>query len=297
VNSSRSADLEDRRMKILGQWMILILVLLISATAAFADGAIGAYADLPGVKLWYTDTGGHGVPIILLHANTGTSVTWENQNEAVSRAGYRVIAFDRRGWGKSMAVPTTGSQPGSIAGDLDALVAHLKLSRFYLLGVAGGGFAALDYAAWHPEHIRGLVVAASTGSFSEQSMIDFTNRIAIPGLDKLPGQYIELGLSYRGTNPDGAKQWSEIEEHARQNGAPSQPLHTPNTFAKVAAISAPTLIVAADADLYAPQALMRTWAAHIKHRDWVVIDDAGHSVAWEKPAEFNAVVLRFLRQH
>ena len=36
-------------------------------------------ADLPGVKLWYTDTGGHGIPIILLHANTGTSVVWAKQ--------------------------------------------------------------------------------------------------------------------------------------------------------------------------------------------------------------------------
>jgi len=42
-------------------------------------------------------------------------------------------------------------------------------------------------------------------------------------------------------------------------------------------------VLVADADLYAPQALMRVWAAHIKHHDWVVIDDAGHSVAWEKP--------------
>jgi pimeloyl-ACP methyl ester carboxylesterase len=234
---------------------------------------------------------------VLLHANTGTSANWSAQNEAFAHAGYRVIAFDRRGWGKSVADPASGTQPGSIAGDLDALVTALKLPRFFLLGVAGGGFAALDYAAWHPEHLRGLIVAASTGSFSEQVMTDFTNRIAIPGLDKLPGQYIELGLSYRGSDPAGTARWVEIEEHARQPGAPSQPLRTPNTFAKVEAIDTPTLVLVADADLYAPQALMRVWAAHIKHHDWVVIDDAGHSVAWEKPDAFNAAVLRFVHAH
>jgi pimeloyl-ACP methyl ester carboxylesterase len=262
-----------------------------------AADAAGAYADLPGVKLWFTDTGGKGVPIVLLHANTGTSVNWAPQNAALSRAGYRVIAFDRRGWGKSVADPTTGPQPGSIAGDLDALVSYLKLDRFFLLGVAGGGFAALDYAAWHQEHLRGLIVAASTGSFSEPAMKEFIARIAIPGMDKLPGQYIELGLSYRGADPDGVARWVDIEEHARQPGAPAQPLHTPNTFAKIEAIQVPTLVLVADADLYAPQALMRLWSSHIRHRDWVVIDDAGHSVAWEKPDEFNAAVMQFLRRH
>jgi pimeloyl-ACP methyl ester carboxylesterase len=276
---------------------VLVAATLLAVPLAHAADPQGALAPLPGVKLWYTDTGGKGVPIILLHANTGTSANWASQDEAFARAGYRIIAFDRRGWGKSIADPATGPQPGSVAGDLDALVTYLKLDRFFLLGVAGGGFAALDYAAWHPEHVRGLIVAASTGSFSEKVMTDFSKRIAIPGLDKLPGQYIELGLSYRGSDPEGTARWVDIEEHARQPGAPSQPLHAPNTFAKVETIAAPTLVMCADADLYAPQALMRLWAAHIKHHEWVVIEDAGHSIAWEKPAEFNADVLRFVRRH
>jgi pimeloyl-ACP methyl ester carboxylesterase len=212
-------------------------------------------------------------------------------------AGYRVIAFDRRGWGKSLADPSTGPQPGTIADDLDALATNLKLPKFFLLGTAGGGFAALDYAAWHQDRLRALIITASTGAFAEQEMIDFTNRIAIPGLDKLPGQYIELGLSYRGTDPQGVAQWTDIEEHARQPGAPSQGLRTPNTYAKIETIQLPTLILVADADLYAPQGLMRTWASHIKGHEWAVIDDAGHAVSWEKPAAFNAAVLQFLRSH
>jgi pimeloyl-ACP methyl ester carboxylesterase len=276
---------------------ILLLAILLAAGPAHAVEASGSYANLPGVNLWYTDTGGNGVPIILLHANTGTSVSWAMQNEAFARAGYRVIAFDRRGWGKSRSDPSTGPQPGSIAGDLDALMTFLKLDQFYLLGVAGGGFAALDYAAWHQDHLRGLIIGASTGSFSEKVMTDFTDRIAIPGVDKLPGQYIELGLSYRGSDPDGTARWVDIEEHARQPGAPSQPLRTPNTFAKIETIKVPTLVLVADADLYAPQALMRTWAAHITQHEWVVIDDAGHSIAWEKPDAFNATVLRFTGGH
>ena len=52
--------------------VIPLLALLLAAVPVHAE-----QADLPGVKLWYTDTGGSGVPIILLHANTGTSVVWE----------------------------------------------------------------------------------------------------------------------------------------------------------------------------------------------------------------------------
>jgi pimeloyl-ACP methyl ester carboxylesterase len=284
-------------MAMIIRYAVLLLAILLVTGPARALEEGGIYANLPGVKLWYTDSGGKGVPIVLLHANTGTSISWAKQNEAFTSAGYRVIAFDRRGWGKSVADPSTGAQPGSIAGDLDALVTFLKLDKFYLLGVAGGGFAALDYAAWRQDHLRGLIIAASTGSFSEKVMTDFTTRIAIPGLDKLPGQYVELGLSYRGADPDGTARWNNIEEHARQPGAPSQPLHSPNTFAKVETINVPTLVLVADADLYAPQALMRIWAAHIRHHEWVVIDDAGHSVAWEKPDQFNATVLRFLHKH
>ena len=134
------------------------------------------HADLPGVRLWFTDSGGQGQPIVMLHANTGTSANWLSQTVAFSKAGFRVIAYDRRGWGQSFANPATGPQPGTVAEDLHALVEHLKLEKFHLLGVAGGGFVSLDYAAWHQEHLLSLVVGASTGNITEQADIDFRAR-------------------------------------------------------------------------------------------------------------------------
>ena len=275
----------------------LALTSQIVATACAAENSAGAFAELPGVKLWFTDSGGTGTPIVLLHANTGTSAVWTDQVTSFSQAGYRVIAFDRRGWGKSTADPATGPQPGSIAGDLDALVDHLKLDKFHLLGVAGGGFAALDYAAWHPEKLRSLVIGASTGSVSDREIADFSARIEIPDLRKMPAVYREVGPSYRGANPDGTKRWIEIDEHSRQKDAPGQPLHTPNTFAKIETIPTPALIVAADADLLAPPALMRIWAAHVKNHEWAVVPDSGHAIAWEYPDVFNDKVLEFVKRH
>jgi pimeloyl-ACP methyl ester carboxylesterase len=255
------------------------------------------YADLPGVKLWFTDSGGTGAPLVLLHPNTGNSDIWAGQTAAFSRAGYRVIAFDRRGWGKSMAEAASGPQPGSIAGDLDALADHMRLDTFHLLGVAGGGFAALDYAAWRPERLRCLVVGGSTGSIRDKEITDFIARIEIPEIRKQAAAYREVAPSYRGANPEGTKRWTQIEEHSRQPDAPVQPMHSPNTLAKVATIAAPTLVIAADADLLAPPALMRIWAAQVKNHEWAVMADAGHAMAWEQPDAFNTIVLDFIARH
>jgi pimeloyl-ACP methyl ester carboxylesterase len=257
----------------------------------------GRYAELPGVKLWFTDTGGTGTPIVLLHANTGTSVSWQAQATAFAREGYRVIAFDRRGWGKSVADPATGPQPGSVAADLDALANHLKLEKFHLVGIAGGGFASLDYAAWRPERLRSLVVAASTGQFAEREMREITARVEIPELRKQAAVYREVGPSYRGVNPEGTKRWIKIEEHAQQPGAPSQPLRTPNTFAKLATVTMPIQVMAAEADLLAPPALMRAWAAHLKNFEWTTVPDSGHAIAWEHPDTFNEKVLGFVKRY
>jgi len=58
-----------------------------------------AYATVPGARIFYRDTGGSGVPVIFLHAATGSSRVWEYQIPALAVAGYRVIACGRRGWG------------------------------------------------------------------------------------------------------------------------------------------------------------------------------------------------------
>jgi pimeloyl-ACP methyl ester carboxylesterase len=196
------------------------------------------------------------------------------------------------------AYPAASSESGGIAADLHALAEHLRLDAFHLVGVAGGGFIALDYAAWHPERVRSLIVGASTGAIEDKDVADFVARIGIPDIRKQSAHYREIGASYRGANPEGTNRWIEIDEHARQPGAGFQPpLRTPNTLAKIATIPAPTLIIAADADLLAPPALMRLWTRHLQNHEWAEIHDAGHAMAWEQPGTFNDKVLDFIRQH
>jgi pimeloyl-ACP methyl ester carboxylesterase len=256
----------------------------------------GLFAYLPGVRLWYVDSGGDGTPVVLLHANTGTVEAWQSQIGVFAKAGFRVIAFDRRGWGHSTADVTTGDQPGSVAEDLEALVEHLELPPFHLVGIAGGGFVALDYAAWRPDRLLRLVVAASNGQFKEPDMQAYYERIAIPGLTGNADLrvYLEVGVSYRAEDPEGLARFLQMEHTARQPDAPAQPMRTPNTFAKISAINTRTLIISGGADLLAPPPLMHFWARHLRHASFVCVPDAGHSLNWERPHEFNAQVLRFL---
>ena len=214
--------------------------------SAAMPAARQAFADVPGVRLWFTDTGGNGEPVVLMHPITGTSESWQPQIATLAKVGYRVFAFDRRGWGKSLADPATGPQPGHASEDLHALADSLSLDRFHLVGVAGGGFVALDYAAWHGDRLRSLVVGASTGSVTDAEMQAFIARLEIPGIRALPAHYREVGASYRGANPEGTLRWIEIDRHARQPNAPAQPLRSPNTFAKLATIAVRTLVMAAD---------------------------------------------------
>ena len=273
---------------------VALAAMLMATQASATDALQPRTAHLPGVELRYVDSGGAGAPVILLHANTGTIESWATQIDALRAASFRVIAFDRRGWGGSHPDPSSGPQPGTVAGDLDALADYLKLDRFDLVGVAGGGFVALDYAAWKPERVGKMIVAATSGQLAEKEMKDFSKRIEFEGFRALPPVHREVGPSYRGGNPEGTKRWMEIEEHAQQKGAPSQPLRTPNTYAKLETIATPTLVLAGDADMVSPPGMMRIWSRHLKNATFDYVPDAGHSIAWEQPEAFNARMLAFL---
>jgi pimeloyl-ACP methyl ester carboxylesterase len=275
---------------------LLGLFVCLGCATAEARAAEG-FVDLPNVRLWVTDTGGSGEPVVLLHPNTGTLETWDKQTPALVQAGYRVIALDRPGWGKS--VVRAGMKPISAAEDLDALADHLGLTKFHLLGVAGGGYVALDYAAWRPERLRSLVLAATgLGLVGDDEAENFRKGATIPGFNQQPAEVREMSPTYRGLDPAGVARWKEIERRAMQPGAVNAPLRTPNTDAKIAAITTPTLVIAGDVDLTTPSGAVRLWAKHLKTTyEWSLIPEAGHAVAWEQPEAFNQAVLAFLRRH
>ncbi len=255
------------------------------------------YLSLPGVELWYEDAGGPGTPVVLLHAASGTCESWEYQVPAFATAGYRCITYDRRTWGKSEAT-NPEHQPGFAGDDLHALIEHLSLERAHLVGTAAGGIPSLDYALTHPERVRSLVAANTIGGVQDEVYLEVQRRLRPPEIQNLPVELRELGPSYRGTNPEGAARWLEIEEASRPEGAvPMQPLREPLTYARLQTMQVPTLVLSGEADLLSPPALMRLLAAHIPTSRFVSLPDAGHAGFWERPEVWNGIVLEFIGQH
>lgn len=258
----------------------------------------GRSVELPGVQMWYVDSQTEGIPVIFLHAASGTSASWEPQFPVFVDAGYRPIAFDRRGAGRSIPRDDGSGQPGTAADDLEALVTFLNLPAFHLVAVAAGGALAFDYAVWKPERVRSIVAGAAVAANQEAEIRDFAERSrikAIQGPSLIWAR--ELSAGYRGTEVAGMRRWEEIEASARAQGFGSQQTRTPNNYERLRAIEAPVLVLAGAADLQAPPALMRLWAAQIKQSKFAVIGESGHSIAWEDPATFNAHVLEFLRRN
>jgi pimeloyl-ACP methyl ester carboxylesterase len=256
------------------------------------------YTELPGVHLWYEDSGGNGVPVVMMHAASGTCESWVYQLPAFTAAGYRCIAYDRRGWGRSRTDPT-GEQPGYMSDDLHGLADHLRLDRFHIAATAAGGIGGLDYALAHPERVRSLVVADSIGGVQDPEYLEVQHRLRPPEIQALPWELRELSAGYRGVNPEGTRRWMEIERGSRPEGAqgPAQPPRTPRTLARLETIQVPTLVLVGEADLVSPPALMRLLAAHILNCQFATVPEAGHAAHWEQPENWNRIVLEFISRH
>lgn len=279
--------------------VVLALVLLHVAAPGGrqATAAEGQYASLGSRQIWYRDSGGTGVPVVLLHARTGSTLAWERQVPAFTAAGFRVIAFDRLGSGQSRLA--ADADAGTAVDDLQALATRLGLTRFHVLGTAAGGIVALDYVTSFPDRVRSLVVANSIGGVQDPTYLELGRRLRpSPQFDQLPPEVRELGPSYRAANSEGTARWIALEHASRPPlPVPVQPARNRLTFAQLESLRLPTLLITGGADLYAPPPVMRLFAARIRGAETVVFPEAGHSAYWEDADGFNRAVLAFLGKH
>lgn len=254
-----------------------------------------AVADLGDAKIWYTDTGGSGVPIVLLHPASQSGLIWPYQRPALAAAGFRVIAYSRRScFGSSMI---DKSNPGTGAGDLHRLADHLGLDRFHVVCCAAGGSVGADFALSHPDRVRSLVVSSNALGVSDGVIGATAERIRPEGWDELPRWFRELGPSYRAANAEGVKQWIEIEHKGAAPEGHRQKRQHNMTEALLATIRLPVLLMTGAADTSTPPATLRMAARRIADCEVFVFPECGHSPYWERPDLFNAVVIEYLSRH
>jgi pimeloyl-ACP methyl ester carboxylesterase len=250
------------------------------------DGTVSAQ----GGELWYWDTGGDGPPVVLLHSGTGSALNWPEQQGAFAEAGYRVVGYSRRGHYRSSAA--SGS---SAADDLAALATALDLDPFHAVAVAAGGICATDLALGRPAALRSLIIASSIMGIADPDWGARLQALQFPGFSHLPHDFLELGPSYRADNADGLAEWRRVHGLAYSGDEmPIQAISNEITWATLRRLTMPVLLIAGGADLYVPPPVMRELAARIPGAQMVVMSDVGHSAPWERPAEFNHAVLKFI---
>lgn len=251
--------------------------------------------DVGTAKLSAWDTGGTGETVVLIHPGTGSSAIWGYQQPVLARAGYRVIAYSRRGHGKSERGPQ--DDPATAVDDLTVLLDALGVGRFHAVGSAAGGYVPPDFAISDPQRLLSITLACTHGGVTDP---DFRRRIGAmlprPFAD-MPAGFRELGPSYRAGNPEGVKEWEALEHAARPAPPPPLKARNPLPWSAIESIRTPALLIAGGADLYMPVPLVLEYASHLRDARTVVIAESGHSAYWEQPQAFNQALLEFLKRN
>jgi len=249
------------------------------------------YAQLKDTKLFYWDTGGEGQPIILLHPNSGSALIWGHQQPVFAKAGYRVIAYSRRGYYNS--APIVEGKSGNAADDLLELIDLLGIRKFHAVAVASGGSTAAEFAVAYPDRLYSLAVSSNTFGIRSGAITKAAQSIRPKNWDDIPSEVQEVGPSYRAVNPEGLKLWIELEHKAWVGSVRGQGRRE-MTEAKLEQLKVPTLLIAGAGDLLTPPSISRMLQAKIPNSELVVAPESGHSVYWEQPEVFNKAVLDFI---
>lgn len=249
-----------------------------------------------GAGLYYWDTGGDGPAVLLSHPGRGSALTWPYQQPVFAKAGFRTIAYSRRGYYGSPA----GSKDdrGNYADDINALIEHLGVKKFHILGLAAGGFAVSDYVISYPEKLLSMTIVCSLFGLWDKNIDERLDFILPKSFSNLPPEFKELGPSYRWAHPEGVNQWIEMEKKSRGDGVRhGQKAKSIITWEKMRSANIPTFFIAGGADLYQPPSMMRAAAREIPHSQTFIVPEAGHAVQWEQPELFNRKVIEFFKKH
>ena len=158
---------------------------------------VGAQAHQP-VEIHYEDYG-TGRPVVLIHGWPLSGRAWEQQVPALVKAGYRVITYDRRGFGQS-SQPWTGYEYGTLTADLHALITHLDLKGATLVGFSmGGGEVARYICTYGTERVAKAVFAGAAppylykcvdnpeGGLDDAAIVQFEGSVAADRLAFVDG--------------------------------------------------------------------------------------------------------------
>ena len=268
------------------------------------------------IDIFYTDHGpADAQPVVLIHGFPLNGESWDLQSRALLEAGYRVIAYDRRGFGASTKT-ATGSDYDTFAADLHALVEDLELEDAVLVGFSmGTGEIARYLSRYGTSRIAKAAFLGSLEPFllitddnpdgaGDQAFFDGTaaavaeDRYAFLtgffrdfyNLDEMLGDRI---------SPEAVDASVQVANQAGNAAIAAAPLTWPTDFrGDVAAITVPTLILHGTADNILPidktARRFRELVPEATPLTYVEIDGAPHGLLRTHGAEVNEALLAFL---
>ena len=258
----------------------------------------------PGSTLYY-EVSGSGPAIVFAHGLGGNHMSWWQQ-VAHFAPRWTCVTFAHRGFSPSTAIEG-GPNPADYADDLAALVAHLDLADFRVVGQSMGGWTAIEYALRRPLALKAIVLAATTGSIDPKRMRAPEREMLGPwaafGEEIMPklwaaGMHPAGGARMAAEQPAMHLLYRQIDgmnahwdkEALRQKLMASR-TRPPEDLARIAC---PILFIANDEDVVMPPFAADAMAAVVPGARVAHIPDAGHSGYFERPALFNRLVGEFL---
>jgi pimeloyl-ACP methyl ester carboxylesterase len=264
------------------------------------------------IDLYYEDHGS-GQPVVLIHGWPLSGASWERQVLPLLDAGYRVITYDRRGFGNS-SKPTSGYDYDTFAEDLDKVLTKLELRNIGLVGFSMGGGEVARYLGKHgSERVAKAVFIASVPPFLlktadnaggiDSSVFDGIKKgIAADRpafLAKFLSDFYNVDVLRGERISDQAVQASwNVAAGASPKGTLDCVTAWYTDFRKdLPKIGVPTLVIHGDADRILPLAVTgtRTHEA-IKGSRLVVVKGGPHGLTWTHAEKVNRELLDFLRE-
>ena len=261
------------------------------------------YLLVDGARIRYIDAG-RGAPVLLLHGLGASLYAWRKNIAAVAAAGFRVIAFDNRGFGLSDKPPAPYDNT-AYARLAVALMDSLGLPSAVLIGHSMGGAIAAEVAIEYPQRVRGLVLVGSAGLGAREPLLFRVARWPVVGPTLLAFRGRSLtGRLLRSTYFDPSKVTeADVDQYyapvaLSDYGRALRGVLTQFRFTaldgRLDRIAAPTLVLWGEADRWVPIGLGRALASGITRSAFLSVAQAGHSVQEEAPDEVNRLVIRFL---
>ncbi len=237
---------------------------------------------------------GEGYPLLLIHGLLSDLSSWRYQVEPFAKH-YRTIMVDLKGFGKSTK-PRKEYRVHSHADDLFMLLQHLNITQTHVCGLSMGGMVAEVLAIKYPQVVKGLVLADSAAMIADYAVSDRLTLISEHDMN----WFADWGTKkiLRLASDEAKIHVREMIRRVDRNDYRLAILSTAgfNIANDLKKIRSPVLIIQGEKDETVPMWHAEQLKSWIPKSKFVVMKGASHMTPVDNPAEFNKLVLDFLRE-